>query len=444
MEGRSEDQPTPVPATAIPAGEVRAQWPWAEPSVWTERMLTALVTGVKGGRWYSLMDKVWSRENLRAAFTRVKRNGGSAGVDRQTVAMFEDRLEDNLDRIASVLSQGLYRPQTIKRVWIPKPGKKEKRPLGIPTVRDRVVQTALRNALEPIFEQGFAEHSYGFRPGRGCKDALRRVDALLNSGCAWVVDADIKSFFDTIDHDRLLERMERKISDRSILSLVEQMLKQQVLDTAKEWTPEEGTPQGAVISPLLSNIYLDPLDHVMAGSGFAMVRYADDFVVLCRSEAEAWAALEAVRRWMAAEGLSLHPDKTRVVDATSKGGFDFLGYHFERGMRWPGGKSVNKFKDAIRRKTKRTSGHSLPAIIADVNRTAKGWFEYFKHSHHTTFGHLDGWVRMRLRSILRKRHHGKGRACGHDHQRWPNSLFAGQGLFSMTAAHALASQSSRR
>lgn len=199
-----------------------------------------------------------------------------------------------------------------------------------------------------------------------------------------------------------------------------------------------------MISPLLSNIYLDPLDHVMAGAGFAMVRYAEDFVVLCRSEAEAQAALAAVRRWMEAEGLSLHPDKTRVVDATVKGGFDFLGYHFERGMRWPGGKSVKKFKDAIRGKTKRTNGHSLQAIIADVNRTAKGWFEYFKHSHKTTFGRLDGWVRMRLRSILRKRRHGKGRARGQDHQRWPNSLFAGQGLFSMTAAHAQASQPSRR
>lgn len=444
MDGRSEDKPIPVPAAAMPIGEVRAQWPWAEPSVWTERMLTALVTGVKGGRWYSLMDKVWSRENLRAAFARVRHNGGSAGVDRQTVAMFEARLEDNLDRIMASLQAGRYRPQMIKRVWIEKPGTKEKRPLGVPTVRDRVAQTALRNVLEPIFEKDFAEHSYGFRPGRGCKDALRRVDALLKSGFTWVVDADIKSFFDTIDHKRLMERMERKISDRSILFLAEQMLQQRVLDTAKEWTPEEGTPQGAVISPLRSNIYLDPLDHEMARSGFAMVRYADDFVVLCRSEAEARSALEAVRRWMAAEGLRLHPDKTRVVDATAKGGFDFLGYHFERGMRWPGGKSVKKFKDAIRSKTKRTNGHSLQAIIADVNRTTKGWFEYFKHGHYTTFGRLDGWIRMRIRSILRRRHHGQGRARGRDHQRWPNTFFAKHGLFSMTAAHALAGQSSRR
>jgi RNA-directed DNA polymerase len=407
-------------------------------------MLTALETGVKGGRWYSLMDKVWSRENLVAAFARVKRNGGSAGVDHQTVEAFEERRDDNLDRVALVLQQGLYRPQMIKRVWIPKPGKKEKRPLGVPTVRDRVVQTALRNVIEPIFEQGFAEHSYGFRPGRGCKDALRQVDARLKSGSTWVVDADIKSFFDTIDHDRLLELLERKISDRSILSLLKQMLQQQVLDTAKEWTPEAGTPQGAAISPLLSNIYLDPLDHAMAASGFAMVRYADDFVVLCRSETEARAALEAVRRWMAAVGLELHPDKTRVVDATVKGGFDFLGYHFERGMHWPGAKSEKKFKDAIRRKTKRTSGQSLPAIIVEVNRTTKGWHEYFKHSYKTTFPTLDGWVRMRLRSILRKRRHGKGRARGRDHQRWPNSFFAGLGLFSMTEAHAQAGQSSRR
>jgi RNA-directed DNA polymerase len=333
----------------------------------------------------------------------------------------------------------------IKRVWIPKPGKKrELRPLGVPTVRDRVVQTALRNVIEPIFEQDFAGHSYGFRPGRGCKDALRRVDALLKSGFTWVVDADIKSFFDTIDHARLLKRLESKISDQSILDLIQRMLTQPVTATAKEWTPEEGTPQGAVISPLLSNIYLDPLDHAMAAAGFAMVRYADDFVVLCRSEAEARSALALVEGWMKAEGLSLHPEKTRVVDASAKGGFDFLGYHFERDKHWPSPKSKGKFKDAIRSKTKRTNGQSLEAVIFEVNRILRGWFEYFKHGLRSFFRELDGWVRMRLRSILRKRHHLRGRGRGHDHQRWPNALFAGHGLFSLEAAHVLACQSSKR
>jgi RNA-directed DNA polymerase len=433
-----------VSETAKPAGEAEARFAFAEPSVWTERMLAALVSGVKGGRWYSLMDKVWSRPNLLAAYARVKANGGAAGGDHQTVEAFGERLEENLDRIAAALQQGQYRPQTIKRVWIPKPGKKEFRPLGIPTVRDRVTQTALRNVIEPICEKDFAEHSYGFRPGRGCKDALRRVDALLKSGHTWVVDADIKSFFDTIDHERLLQRMAAKVSDQSLLKLVRQMLTQPVMDMTKQWTPEEGTPQGAVISPLLSNIYLDPLDHMMAEAGFAMVRYADDFVALCRSEAEARNALALVEGWMKAEGLSLHPEKTRVVDAAVKGGFDFLGYHFERSKHWPSQKSKRKFRDAIRPKTKRTSGNSLAAIIVDVNRTLRGWFEYFKHSPPSFFRELDGWVRMRLRSILRKRRHLQGRGRGLDHQRWPNSFFAEHGLFSLEAAHVLACQSSSR
>lgn len=445
-DGRSENHPAPVSGASgtKPVGEARADFACAAPSVWTDRMLAALESGVKGGRWYSLMDKVWSRPNLIAAYVRVKANRGAAGVDHQTVEAFGERLDDNLDRIAAALQQGHYRPRMIKRVWIPKPGKKELRPLGVPTVRDRVVQTALRNVIEPIFEKDFAEHSYGFRPGRGCKDALRRVDALLKSGCTWVVDADIKGFFDTIDHERLLQRLETKVSDQSLLDLVRQMLTQPVLDTAKEWTPEEGTPQGAVISPLLSNLYLDPLDHKMAEAGFAMARYADDFVVPCRSEAEARSALMAVEGWMAAEGLSLHPDKTRVVDATAKGGFDFLGYHFERGQRRPGKKSKRKFKDAIRGKTKRTNGNRLATIIAEVNRTLRGWFEYFKHSHPTTFRELDGWVRMRLRSLLRKRSHRRGRERGPDHHRWPNSFFAEHGLFSLETAHALACQSSMR
>jgi RNA-directed DNA polymerase len=417
---------------------------FAEPSVWTDRMLTALVTGVKGGRWCSLMDKVWSRPNLLAAYARVKANGGAAGVDRQTVEAFGERLDDNLDRIASALEQGVYRPQTIKRVWIPKPGKKELRPLGVPTVRDRVVQTAMRNVLEPIFENDFAEESCGFRPGRGCKDALRRVDALLKSGFTWVVDADIKSFFDTIDHARLIERVAAKVCDQSVIGLIEQMLTQPVMDAAKEWTPEEGAPQGAVISPLLSNIYLDPLDHMMAEAGFAVVRCADDFVALCRSEAEARSALEAVEGWMKVEGLSLHPEKTRVVDAAAKGGFDFLGYHFERSKHWPSKKSKGKFKDAIRAKTKRTNGNSPATIVADLNRTLRGWFEYFKHCHPTTFRELDGWVRMRIRSILRLRRHLRGRGRGLDHQRWPIAFFTKQGLFSLETAHALARQSSKR
>ena len=209
--------------------------------------------------------------------------------------MFEDRLEENLKNLSEDLRSGRYRPQQIRRHYIPKPGSKELRPLGIPTVRDRVVQTALLMVLEPIFEHDFAEHSYGFRPGRGCKDALRRVDELLKEGYTYIVDADLKSYFDTIPHDRLLALVGQKVSDGRVLSLIESFLKQGVLDGLREWTPEEGSPQGGCISPLLSNIYLNPLDHLMAEQGFEMVRYADDFVILCRSPEEAARALAVVQ-----------------------------------------------------------------------------------------------------------------------------------------------------
>jgi len=439
---QSETRPAGVSEGTKQAGEVRARWAWTEPEVWTERMLTTLETGVKGGKWFSLIDKVYAPAPLRKAFERVKANGGSAGVNRQTIEMYEARLEENLCRLSESLRDGTYRPEPIRRVWIPKPGTSERRPLGIPTVQDRVVQTALRNLMEPIFERDAAEHSYGFRPGRGCKDALRRVDGLLKSGHTWVVDADLKSYFDTIPHDRLREQIEAKISDGRVLDLVKGYLTQKVMDTLKGWTPERGSPQGAVISPLLSNIYLDPLDHLMAKRGFPMVRYADDFVLLCRSQEEAQRALEAVRAWTAQAGLTLHPEKTRIGDATQRGGFDFLGYHFERGYRWPRTKSLRKFTDAIRSKTPRTNGNRLADIISDVNRTLVGWFEYFQHSYRRTFPYLDGWVRMRLRSILRRRCGRRGRGRGRDHHRWPNAFFAKQGLFSMTAAHALACQPS--
>lgn len=437
-----EEKPATVPETAKQVGDIRARWAWTEPTVWTDRMLTALENGVQGGQWFSLIDKVYEPGNLRRAFERVKANAGAPGVDHETIEMFEAGLEQNLDRIAHLLKGGAYRPQPVKRVWIPKAGTKEQRPLGIPTVRDRVVQTALRHVLEPIFERDFAEHSYGFRPKRSAKDALRRVDTLLKAGYCWVVDADLKSYYDTIPHQPMLERVGEKVSDSRVMNLVEAMLKQDVMDSMREWQPDGGTPQGAVISPLLSNIYLNPLDQYMQIRGSEMVRYADDFVILCQSQADAIRALEQVQQWTVTAGLTLHPEKTRIVDATQPGGFDFLGYHFEQGQRWPRRKSLQKFKDSIRLKTRRANGYSLSVIILKVNRTMQGWFQYFQHSRRFTFVVLDGWVRMRLRSILRHRHGGRGRGRGLDHRRWPNAFFVEHGLFSLTAAHAKVCQSS--
>jgi RNA-directed DNA polymerase len=438
-----EDRPAVVSDETKQAGEIRARWAWVEPSVWTERMLTALEEGVKGGKWFSLMDKIYAERTLWAGFQQVKANGGAGGVDYQTVEDFERDLRKNLKRLSEQLREGSYRPQAVRRVWIPKPGSAEKRPLGVPTVRDRVVQAAMRLVLEPIFEWDFAEQSYGFRPNRGCKDALRRVDGLLKQAYTWIVDADLKSYFDTIPHEPLKERVTEKVSDGRVLDLVEAFLNQQILDGMKSWTPEGGTPQGAVLSPLLSNLYLSPLDHQMEQAGVEMVRYADDFVLLCRSREEAERALERVREWTATAGLTLHPVKTRIVDA-QKESFDFLGYRFDRGRKWPREKSREKFRDTIRSKTRRTHGHSLKVVIEDLNRTLKGWFEYFKHSGKTAFPDEDRWIRGRLRSLLRKRSGGKGRGRGDDHHRWPNRFFAEHGLFSLVAAHALACQPLRR
>jgi RNA-directed DNA polymerase len=412
-------------------------------------MLTALETGVKGGKWFRLVDKVYAERNLRAAFEKVKANRGAPGVDRQTIEMFERDLETNLEKLAQALKDGTYRPREVKREWIPKPGSPDKRPLGIPTVRDRIVQTALRAVLEPIFERNFEEHSYGFRPGRSCKDALRRVDQLLDRGYTWVVDADLKSYFDTIPHEKLMERVREQVADGRVLGLIELFLKQGVMDGLRTWTPEEGTPQGAVISPLLSNIYLNPLDEFMAREGFEMVRYADDFVILCRSEEEARAALKRVQEWTAQAGLKLHPEKTRIVhvkrdDKGPHDSFDFLGYCFWWKYKLVRRKSLTKIKDTIRDKTRRRNGNSLDTIIIGVNRSLRGWFGYFKHSTKGTFTKLDSFIRRRLRSILLQRKKRKSHGWGNAHRLWPNAYFARLGLMSLSATHAAACRSSRR
>jgi RNA-directed DNA polymerase len=442
-----ETRPSAVPATAKQGGEVLDRWFWTEPAVWTERMLTALEEGVKGGVWYSLMDKVFTERNLTASFGKVAANDGAPGVDHVSVKDFGDHWDTNLAKLVAALRDGTYQPQAIRRTYLPKPGSNEQRPLGIPTVRDRVVQGAVRQVIEPIFEQGFARHSYGFRPRRGCRDALRRVDQLLKAGYVYLVDADLKSYFDTIPHDRLLSRLRERIADGRVLALIESFLKADIMDGLTEWEPETGAPQGAVLSPLLSNIYLDPLDHLMVRQGQEMVRYADDFVILCRSQAEAEQALTQVRQWCDTEGLTLHPTKTRIVDVRTEG-FDFLGYHFattSRGRltRWPRKKSHQKLKDTLRRQTKRANGQSLRCIIANLNRTLPGWFAYFKHSCRTTFVAVDQLVRRRLRRILRKRAGRTGGGRGMDNQHWPNTFFAAQGLYSLVTAHARARQSPR-
>ena len=419
-----------------------SQWAWVDRAIWTERMLAALGNGVKGSRWFSLIDKVYRPSTLQAAWHQVQANKGAAGIDRQSVERFTANEQVYLSELAKDLEQGKYQPQAVKRVEIPKAGGKT-RPLGIPTVKDRIVQTAVKRVIEPIFEKEFLATSYGFRPGKGCKDALREVDAYLKEGSTHVVDADLKGYFDSIPHDLLKSRIQAHISDGRLLELLSSWLRQDIVKDLERWTPTGGTPQGAVISPLLANLYLHPLDEKMQQLGYKMVRYADDFVILCQTAPQAQAALGEVKSWVEANGLTLHPDKTHVGDCLVAGqGFEFLGYRFEAGRRWVRNKSLQGFKDQIRAKTKRSRGDSVATIIADLTPTIRGWYGYFKHAYRTTFPGLDGFVRRRLRAILRRQDKSPSMGyCLNDHRRWPNTYFANLGLFTMETAHQLASQS---
>lgn len=437
----TETTPPQVPQKANPGGEVPElrQQLGADLLVWTDPMLAALKSGVKGGKWFSLKDKVYNPRTLYRAWHLVRARKGGGGVDRVSLEQYDKQLDQRLAKLSAKLKKGQYEPKPVKRVYIPKPGSKEKRPLGIPTVEDRIVQTALQLVIGPIFEIDFSPHSYGFRPGRGCKDALREVDGLLKQGHEWIVDADLKSYFDTINHGKLMSLVRAKVADGLVLDLLEAYLKQGLINELKEWEPtEEGTPQGAVISPLLANLYLNELDHLLCGHGHRMVRYADDFVILAQTREEAEKALALTRDWTAKRNLVLHPEKTRLVG--HKEGFEFLGYRFENGNRFVRQKSLTKLRRKLKPQTKRNNGKSLDAIIAEINPVLRGWFGYFKHAHKNTHIWMDGWVRMRLRSILRKRHRRRGRGRGLDHQRYPNKFFAEMGLFSLERAHREACQ----
>lgn len=417
-------------------------WTWVNHTIWTERMLAALGNGVKGGKWFSLIDKVYRLSTLESAWRQVRKNRGAAGIDGESCACFAAHSERYLQELSEALKEDRYRATAIRRVEIPKADGKT-RPLGIPTVKDRIVQTAVKQVIEPIFEQQFLGTSYGFRPGRSCKDALREVDRLIRAGYTHVVDADLKGYFDSIPHDRLKASIAETISDGRLLALLCGWLEQDIVQGAKRWTPIGGAPQGAVISPLLANLYLHPLDVRLQQRGYHMIRYADDFVVMCRSAAEARQALREVAAWVEANGLSLHPDKTHVGDCRVRGqGFDFLGYRFEAGRRWVRRKSRKALKEKIRSKTRRTRGDSLERIIADLNPMLRGWFGYFKHAHRREFEALDGFVRRRLRSLLRKQQKRPGHgSCHADHLRWPNTFFAEAGLFTFSEAWLSASRS---
>jgi group II intron reverse transcriptase/maturase len=351
------------------------------------------------------------------AWEMVKANRGSGGVDGQSLAGFAAQLDQQLDRLRSELKEDVYRPQPVRQVPIPKVGKPgEFRTLGIPTIYDRVCQQALLNRLEPIFEPVFDEANFGYRRGRSTKDAMRKVWKEIKSGREWILDADLKDFFGSVDHAKLLTLVAQRIADGRVLRLIEAMLKAGSYGQGRLFPSERGTPQGGVVSPLLSNVLLTPFDREMRRKGCRLTRYADDWVATCESAAEARAAVAAALRILNELGVQLHPQKTRIVPVQR--GFEFLGYKIKRGrqLRLPPGKirsgaqsgelyayprekSIRRFMDQVRALTRRRVPLSTKELIEELNPVLRGWGHHYKRAHvRKLFHRLDGWIVRRIRS----------------------------------------------
>jgi group II intron reverse transcriptase/maturase len=377
---------------------------------------------------HSLVDKVYKRKNLEMAWLRVKRNAGAAGVDGQSVEEFEAQLDEQLDRLYAELREARYQPQPVRQQMIPKAGQPGKyRPLGIPSVYDRVCQQALVNRLEPIFEPVFDAASFGYRRGRSTKDALRKIWGELAEGHEWIVDADLRNFFGSVEHEKLLTLVGQRIADGRVLRLIEHMLKAGCIAEGKRLETEQGTPQGGVISPVLSNILLTPFDCEMRRRGYRLTRYADDWVVTCRTRVEAQHALAEAKKILAVLGVTLNEEKTHIVHAAH--GFEFLGYKIKRGSRrlslpstrirsgtregdlyaYPREKSIRHFKEQIRARTRRKAPVSTRELIAEINPVIRGWGLYFCKAHvRKLFAHLDRWILRRIWSQRLKRWRNRG------------------------------------
>lgn len=376
---------------------------------------------------HSLIDKVYQRKNLEMAWERVKANRGSGGVDGQTLEGFAEQLDKHLGQLQGELKAGVYQPCPVRQVQIPKMGKPgEFRGLGIPTIYDRVCQQALLNRLEPIFEPVFDEANFGYRRGRSTKDALRKVWKEIDSGSEWIVDADLKDFFGSVNHEKLLMLVAQRVADGRVLRLIEAMLKAGSYGQGRLFPTERGTPQGGVASPLLSNILLTPFDREMRRKGYQLTRYADDWVVTCKSASEARAAIEAARRILKQLGVDLHPQKTRIVHVQY--GFEFLGYAIKRGKRlhlpthkirsrarsgglyaYPREKSIRRFKDQVRQRTQRCVPLATEQLIEALNPLLRGWGEYYKRAHvRRLFNQLDRWIVRRIWSHRFKRWRNAG------------------------------------
>ena len=376
---------------------------------------------------HSLIDKVYHPVNLKLAWEMVRANKGSGGIDKVGIPSFEKVANDELLKLHKELKEGTYRPMPVRRVNIPKRNNpNEKRPLGIPSIRDRVCQQALKNRLEPIFEPEFSNCSFGYRPGRSAHQAMRKIYFEIMSGCEWVVDADLRDFFGNVHHERLIDMLAERVSDSRVLKMVRQMLEAGYMDKGKKYPTPKGTPQGGVISPLLSNIYLNPFDHKMEEKGYNITRFADDWVVLCRTRYEAQQALQDAKAILDALGLTLHPEKTRITKVDK--GFEFLGYKIKRGQGLklpqhkikkgpnrlniyaiPTEKSVKRFMDTIRERTKRRIPLKLFDLIDWINPVIRGWGNYYRKAHvRKLFNKLQRWIIRRLWSHQRKKWRNNG------------------------------------
>ena len=351
---------------------------------------------------HSLIDKVWNWRNLNEAWKKVKQNKGAAGIDDVSIEEFECNLEQNLNEIQRLLREDRYVPNPVKRVYIPKPDGK-RRPLGIPTIRDRVVQQALKNVIEPIFEVEFLDSSLGYRPEKSAKQAIEQTEEVRDEGHEWVVDADIKAFFDMVNHEKVIDAVAERISDGRVLRLIRSFLEAEVMEEGQGLTGSViGVPQGGVISPLLANIYLHYFDEKMAELGYGVVRYADDFLVLCESEVEAMEALLHVKEILGELELTLHPDKTKIKNFSE--GVDFLGFTIYISHKVPRKEAVKKYKDAVRRATRRNLPINLEMVIQRLNPVVIGWGNYFKIANvNWLYKGLDSWTRMRLRAFREKK-----------------------------------------
>jgi len=386
------------------------------------RRLANWINPTDAKKVHSLIDKVYKRKNLEMAWEKVKANRGRGGIDGQTLKAFEEQLDPQLDRLQSELTEETYKPQPVRQVPIPKAGRPgEFRTLGVPTIYDRVCQQALLNRLEPIFEPVFDEANFGYRRGRSTKDAMRKVWKEIQSGREWIVDADLKDFFGSVDHEKLLTLVAQRIADGRVLRLIRAMLKAGSYGKGRLFPSERGTPQGSVVSPLLSNILLTPFDQEMRSKGFQLTRFADDWVITCRTEAEAHAAIAVALRILKKLGVELHPLKTRVVHVQH--GFEFLGYKIKRGKRlklssdkirstarsgalyaFPREKSINRFMDQVRALTRRRVPLKTKELIEGLNPILRGWGNYYKKAHvRKLFNRLNRWIVRRIWSHRFKR-----------------------------------------